>query len=203
VKRFELVRFSDGEVLVDYRSGAFFRVHGRKNRKWSELVAAEARMAEAPHRLLAQGIYLLHASAVNESAGVVAFCGASGAGKTTLARGQECIAEDLLVLEGTDVLVEAEARLRQWAHKGGPLRARSLLAHCTRRPLLSIAFLDAARRKGRRLRLAPLAPSEAFARLLTHSFAESGQPRIWRHIVAASRELARKVPCADATAPLL
>ena len=203
MKRFEIVRFSDGNVLVDYKSGAFFRVHGQAVRKWSEMIAVESRLAEAPHRLLAQGIYVLHASAVNESAGVVAFCGASGAGKTTLARGQRCIAEDLLVLQGTDVLVEAESRLREWARKGGSLRARSLLADCTRRPLLSIAFLDAARRKGRRLHLSPLPPSEAFARLLTHSFAESGKTRIWRHIVAHSRELARKVPCADATAPLL
>ena len=203
MKRFEVVRFSDAAVLVDYKSGAFFRVHGRVDRKWSEVMDAEARLTEAPHRLLAQGFYLLHASAVNESAGVVAFCGASGAGKTTLARGPRCIAEDLLVLQGTDVLVEAEVRLRTWAREGGALRGRTLLRDCTRRPLISIAFIDAARRQGSRLKLSPLAPSEAFARLLTHSFAESRQPRIWRHIVAKSRELAERVPCADAIAPLL
>lgn len=203
VRRFELVRFRDATILVDYRSGAFFRVHGNARGDWAGLISVQARLTEAPHQLLGQGFYVLHASAVDEAMGVVAFCGASGAGKTTLARGDRCISEDLVVMDGRAVLADAEARIREWATKTGPLRARTLLRGCRRRPLQSIAFLDAARRRGKRLRLSPLAPSEAFTRLLTHSFAESHDPRIWRRIVAASRKLAERVPCADATAPLL
>lgn len=204
MKRFELVRFSDGAVLVDYGTGAFYRVDGRARGDWARLLAVDARLVQVPHLVLAQGFFVLHASAVQEKGGIVAFCGASGAGKTTLARRRKrLVSEDLVVLDGLEVLVDAEPRLRAWATRGGPFRASSILRGSAREPLRSIAFVEVGRRAGARLRLNPLLPSEAFARLLAHSFAESGDRRIWRRIVAASRQLAAKVPCADATAPLL
>jgi hypothetical protein len=65
-----------------------------------------------PFTLHAQGLELLHGSAVLAADGVVAFCGSSSAGKSTLAytlgrRGHPVLADDAVLFEIADDRVEA------------------------------------------------------------------------------------------------
>jgi Coenzyme PQQ synthesis protein D (PqqD) len=120
----------------------------------------------APHLLALQHQPILHASAVQWGSGVLAFSGASGAGKTTLARlfaAEGClrVSEDLLLLsldQGTPgVLVHAEDSLRRWvAAKHEQLERQTSdelhvgdLADAVRgaaRPLHAVLLLDRTRR---------------------------------------------------------
>jgi hypothetical protein len=70
----------------------------------SELVEDAYRRRVLPFALQAQGRELLHASAVEMPMGAIAFCGASGAGKSTMAaalgdRGNPPVADDALLFE--------------------------------------------------------------------------------------------------------
>jgi hypothetical protein len=70
----------------------------------SELVEDAYRRRVLPFALQAQGRELLHASAVEMPLGAIAFCGASGAGKSTMAaalgdRGNPPVADDALLFE--------------------------------------------------------------------------------------------------------
>src|SRR5262249_21151056 len=111
----------------------------------------------APHVLALRGILVLHASAVLDAAGVLAFCGGSGQGKTTLARalaaaGRELIAEDLLVVRSAgdrpEVVAGAEVAIRAWAARhaaqlapGTRIATEDLLRVADRPPLSCGAIL--------------------------------------------------------------
>ena len=77
----------------------------------------------APRLLFLQGAAVLHSAACYASNGVVAFCGDSGAGKTTTARafdavGSRLLAEDMLVISTRSPLtvhVGGEQAIRRWA----------------------------------------------------------------------------------------
>ena len=114
------------------------------------------RRSVMPLALQASGYETLHASAVSTGAGVVAFCGERGAGKSTMAyalarRGFEQFADDTVVLSvrpgGVDALPlpvaprlrEASARFFGVTTEHSPLRSRSfaplpLVAVCALSP---------------------------------------------------------------------
>src|SRR5205823_4302033 len=90
--RFVLSCFGGEGVFLDLARGNLFLTDARQLLLWA-----------APHVLALSGHAVLHAAAVEASDGVVAFCGSSGRGKTTLAslladQGMPLVAEDLLVL---------------------------------------------------------------------------------------------------------
>lgn len=164
----------------------------------------------APHALTLQGQHLLHAAAVQSSAGVLAFCGPSGAGKTTLARmfaehDADLVAEDLVVLDLTGttpvVLLAAEAKLQDWARSQAPTFAAvghvqtptpALLTAGPRAPLRRISFPQRETGRGT-LGGAALGHTEALLLLLHNSFAELGSAEVWRHVWAGSCRLAAEV----------
>src|SRR5947209_5782137 len=80
----------------------------------------------APHLLALRGRFVLHASAVRRGDGVLALCGPSGVGKTTLARlfgerGLSGVSEDLvlLALDGAapEAVIGGEAGVRDWTER--------------------------------------------------------------------------------------
>ena len=90
-----------GVYLVDPDGRRILLAPGRiENWRWQRLVTAQV----IPAAALLQGLELFHASAVQLDGRVLAFAGASGAGKTTLAvslllAGGTFVADDVLALE--------------------------------------------------------------------------------------------------------
>ena len=100
----------------------------------------------APHLLALAGHYVLHASAVEWNGAILAFCGSSGVGKTTL-RGNwrnrtTALCPKTVLLPPADepepaAWKEGEAAVRAgWRprHPGWPLRAGSRRTNCWTRP---------------------------------------------------------------------
>ncbi len=174
-----------------------------------------------PHLLTLQRRPLLHASAVRRGDGVLAFHGASGAGKTTLAHrfvahGSPLISEDLVLLSLADgvpaAYVAGERAARHWVREQAARLERpgrveldaGGLAEAARGetlPLRELLFVAADRRAGATIEPRPLSHAGALVFLLRNSFAELEQPDIWREILAAMRAVVTTVPIHAATVP--
>jgi hypothetical protein len=173
---------------------------------WLRSLAAKA--------LSLQGVPVLHAAACVFGDRLIAFCGQSGAGKTTTARafaaaGRPLHAEDMVILDlaaAPRAHVGAEAALRSWvaAATAEVLRDPTAVIACatlpslvrtaTTIPITAALFLDRARRSGTDLRAEPLLPVECLPELLQSSFLGSARPDDWRAFVAANAAVARAVP---------
>ena len=136
--------------------------------------AAEAAVEEAllgPAFALAlarRGVFMLHASAVALSGGVIGFLGESGAGKSTLARllveageGVALAADDLLAIEGATALPHFPQL------KLGPAAMAGILGLQPRYPLLGLYELA----PGERVGIEDLPALSAAALLLRHTIA--------------------------------
>lgn len=171
-----------------------------------------------PHLLRLRNRSVLHASAVARANGVRAFCGSSGLGKTTLARGLarhgwQAIAEDLVVLElagdRPEVVRDGELALRTWAEKE-TVRLQADVAISTepldaifegpRLPLNKILFL---RRTASVLEIEEpsLGRADALVLLMENSFAELDRRDLWRQLWRENVCLASTVPMAHADLP--
>lgn len=167
----------------------------------------------APHLLALQGQIVLHASAVRQGSGVVALCGASGLGKTTLARlfaaaGKEVIAEDLVLLAlggaTPEVAVDGEPAIRRWAAShagdlvaGREIRTEELLrtaAGSNRAPLREVLFIQRTGLPTVALTRQPVGKADALVLLLENSFAELGVPHLWRRVWDGCCRLAAETP---------
>ncbi len=173
----------------------------------------------APHWLALASQEVLHAAAVRTEIGVVAFCGASGAGKTTLAgllaeQGHALVSEDLTLIvwdQGAPhALLEAEATIRAWAAEQSSILAAQgwiqtdgiqRAADGGRAPLRSVYFLKGERSSGTDIASKSLAPAQALVKLLQNGFAELGQPEIWQRLARASERLVRSVEMFSLTCP--
>lgn len=175
----------------------------------------------APHLLALRGRPVLHAAAVEEDGGVLAFAGASGAGKTTTARafaaaGATLVTEDLLILaDDGDVVTGAEAALRAWVvaqtgaqaaapTPGAEVDAEELAAVVLAGPTLPLRrmlLLDATRRAGGEFVIEKIPASDAMLALLGHSFGELEERRVWRDLATACRRIASTVDLRLTTAP--
>jgi hypothetical protein len=193
----------------------------RVSRRESELSsAASALLWAVPHLLTLQGQAVLHAAAVRQEDGVRAFCGGSGAGKTTFAacvarHGATPVSEDLLLLdlssEQPSVLLDAEPALRAWVTEAAAALERpgseqevtdlATLAGHRRAPLAEVVFLDIQRRTGDHLRRTPLPAAAAMESLLRNSFAELGCRDVWSHVFDLCYRLATRVPASNARVP--
>lgn len=105
----------------------------------------------------------LHACGVEFPWGGAVFLGASGVGKTTLARAI-CAAQAGTVMSD-DRIVVRESHGRFWMY-GTPWHGEGRYAVAGRTPLETVYFLKQARRMGARL----ISPAEATARLMACSF---------------------------------
>ncbi len=183
-------------------------------------VAACLRWA-TPHLLALHHQPVLHASAVRCTGGVRAISGASGAGKTTLARllarhGASRIAEDLVAIRvraGVPVVAaDFETRLRSWVEdRSRQLAALRLMKVSARElremvggpaePLVGVWFLDCTRRSGERLTAQHTTASEAAVLLLENGFAELGVRYAWAELLEVAAVAAQSVPVARVRVP--
>jgi hypothetical protein len=157
----------------------------------------------APKLLAQRGLTVLHASACLATDGLIAFCGLSGAGKTTTARafeaaGMDLFSEDLIVLspEWADsrpqALIGGESAAHTWARDAAyrskdrgelEIDCRDLLnlvvgSHSTI-PLARIIFVDASRRNGHAITTTPLKHSDALIQILISNFLGSVDRSSW------------------------
>lgn len=190
-----LLRFAD---LADFHVAS----DGRSVRVWPAPDTSEetTRFLFAnqvlPLALSRQGTLVFHASAVEIDAGAVAFMGASGRGKSTLAasfatHGRRFLTDDGMAVEPANDgprVVPSQPSLRLWDDSRDALldaatplapaldytsKSRFLagagLAHCDRAlPLRRVYFLGAGDSDA--IVFAPIAPGEALIELLRHSF---------------------------------
>jgi hypothetical protein len=172
----------------------------------------------APHLLLLRGLFVLHAAAVRVGGGVLAFGGSSGVGKTTLARcfaeqGPAPVAEDLVLVAfdrgAPEAVIGGEAVVRRWAADQGPRLAAGAAVPTAalteasrgeRAGLRELWFLERADTEPM-IRREPLTRADALVHLLQNSFAELGQPALWRELLVRNRRLVLNVPAFRACCP--
>jgi hypothetical protein len=172
----------------------------------------------APHVLLLRGTVVLHASAVQAATGVLAFCGGTGQGKTTLARslaaaGKELAAEDLLMVrfaaDRPEVIAGGEAAIRFWAERQARHLTRGIriatddLVRTADGPPLPFAAILFPRRDagGGQITHTALGCAEALVLLLENSFAEVCRRDLWQRLWDSHRQLAQRVPAHIAHLP--
>jgi hypothetical protein len=170
----------------------------------------------APKLLVLQGFTVLHASACVVEGGLVAFCGLSGAGKTTTARafseaGWTAFCEDLIVIETASLSTPrpaAHALGEEGAHSWARATARSqakvdvidcsglgktVVADRKTIPLRTALFLANDRRMGKDIVLAQATPDGALVHLMECSFLASSSPSSWRQLFESFAAIARTV----------
>ena len=172
-----------------------------------------------PHMAWLAGATVLHAAAVRLGHSVLALTGASGSGKSTLARllaGGDPLSDDLLFLRpgpgGPEAVLGGEAAARAWEARevarlvaGGEARLEAAdlaaIEAGASLPLAALWVLDAGRREGEAIALAPVPGAEGLGLLLEHSFGETGEPEVWRRIFEASAALHAAAPLLRAAVP--
>lgn len=173
-----------------------------------EPAVAEAYWRDAlPLVLHARGWEVLHASAVETSRGVVAFCGDSGAGKSTIAyalhrRGFPLWADDAVALDVTSPAIVArrlpfEVRLRPASAARFDLGARAVrladpaASRAAASPLAGLCLLE----RGSVASLRALAASAAYPRALAQAFCfQLGDPARKRLMLERYLALVARVP---------
>jgi len=178
-----LLRERGKEILLIDPSGRFVTRRGGSGSpelclKWA-----------APHMRMLRNRPVIHAASLRIGRDLVAFCGGTGSGKSSIHRsfreaaGIVKCSEDLLPLGGEPLMAEeaGEEAIRRWARENaarfergdrvdGPEEAGPTL-----QPLACVYFLDPARRTGRTISAEPLEPIDAFILHLRNSFAELGR----------------------------
>lgn len=176
-------------------------------------------LAISPKLLALRGHCVLHASAVLLGGEVLAFCGESGAGKTTTARslaqaGASLVCEDKLVIQTRGDRVEAvtgiEAMLLRWSQVAaetlltGAATSCPDLDHPDGRPPLpvrEIGFIDAARREGEEIVGVPLTPLAGAAGIFRNTFYGSDVSGDWARQLHLAGEVAHRIAGYDLTMP--
>ena len=162
---------------------------------------------------------MLHASAVAHDHQVLAFCGSSGRGKSTLAgrlaaHGMTPLADDLLVIalaaDRPEVVQRAKRTLRTCAEEQAALLRTSAEVSTDRldRPfegprltLGKVLFLHRIEAAFPEIVEQPLGRADALVRLLENSFAELDRPDLWRQLWEENGRLAASVPMVRADIP--
>jgi hypothetical protein len=170
------------------------------------------RHSALPLVLQALGGEVLHASAVLTARGVVAFCGASGSGKSTIAyglhrRGHGLWADDAVALGVSEAVITTvrlpfDVRLRpaSAALFGLGRRAARLVAGEAGRavePLVAVCVLDRGGPACGDVTVAPLRPSAALPAVLPHAYCFSLED------VARKRQMLRRYLALVARVPVL
>ncbi len=175
----------------------------------------------APKILAAQGLLVLHASSCQIGGALTAFCGASGAGKSTVARLLDAPetpkrTDELLVVSAGDGRAwghpEAEKEIYAWCAEAA--RALALqpdqpldcagLAQAAGQPAVPLArliFLDAGRRGAPAFETEPLPAAEALRDILLATFLGRQEAESLRRFVASGQALGALVRSERARAP--
>lgn len=177
----------------------------------------------SPKILALQGVFVLHASAVQSSQqGITAFAGESGAGKTTTARafasaGKPLICEDKLVLhpDGDRLLAFADAEA---ALESRLVELHSMLKHsrplswCDTRglrgilqgppvPIERVLVIDEGRRAGTTIETERMGETASLVAAFVNAFHGSSSVDEWRRQFASAATLIRTTPVFLATVP--
>lgn len=206
-------------ILLDGLAGYRFRPGSAAVRAVRQPGASNERVVDTfergilPFVLQASGVEVLHASAVLGASGVVALCGESGAGKSTVAAGlgrlghvvwgDDAVAFDVDRPQATAICLpfrtrlcpDAEAFLCGVGATAGADRAESPRPG-RRERLSAILILEAAGPEGVPPgEIASLEPDEAFSALLPHAYYfDAEPPRARRQTVLRYMRLASRVP---------
>jgi hypothetical protein len=216
----DLCTFSENKKLI-------FSIHVRD--KSLELCASPATLqaplvfyvrAIVPKLLALNDVPILHGAACRAPGSFVAFCGISGAGKTTTAlsfraAGATVVSEDLLVLSIGEAAVEVyetgEKAARDWAasaanrileQKRIGFAELSAVSRGPCRALTRIWFLDATRRSGDRFTLQALSPIDGLLLLLGNGFLATADPIRWRAFLRRCALIAKSTPMMAVTPPV-
>jgi hypothetical protein len=175
----------------------------------------------SPKVLAARGCLVLHASTCLRGRNLTAFCGLSGAGKSTVSRllgsrGWRKLADELLVVSAAGASAwghpEAEEHIYRWCAEGArtlqerpdlPLSAAGLMAAIDRpaTPLTSLTFLDARMRGSDSFETDLLTPIEALKDILLAMFLGRKEPAEIRSFFSRCRDFAAAVRCERARTP--
>ena len=155
-------------------------------------------LSVSPKLAALRGHFVLHASAALVNEGALAFCGVSGAGKTTIVRslvagGAKQVCEDKLVLRvgasGVEMILDAEERVWRWAEQSlddlwsGRAASCGALGELSTGPsvlLKEIGFISADQRAGDRIDGTALSVAGTAGRVFSNLFYGSDVPEIWR-----------------------
>jgi hypothetical protein len=183
-------------LLVVDEQGQFIRANRDALTNRPDLFAVL--LSVSPKLIALRGHFILHASAVVLANGVVAFCGESGAGKTTTARsmiraGATEVCEDKLIVRlasgNAEAVAGCETRLRSWVETvtrvlwdGGQARCDLLddLLVGPSTPLREIGFIAADRRSSAGLEAVSLSIAETAGHIFGNLFYGSAKPETWR-----------------------
>lgn len=178
-----------------------------------------ALQAIAPKLLALHDHVVLHASAVLMGGTIIAFCGESGAGKTTTARslqraGAKLVSEDKLVIRVQDrnaeALIGAEDAIRTWteAATAEMLRVREMRRDDLDRvdamqpfPISEIGFISAARRSGRFITAVDMTPLDTASATFRNAFYGTDLPDHWSRRLQSAAKLALTVRGYSLTLP--
>jgi hypothetical protein len=180
-----------------------------------EVVGDAYRGTALPMILQARGVEVLHASANLTERGVVAFCGASGTGKSTIAvglnhRGYEIWADDAVALGESGVVIPLpfRAHLRPTAAaffgamrkeaSGGEARKDGPAGRVasSREPLAAVCVLERVTDLADRVVVERLGPPAALRSVLAHAFCFSLQdPQCKRRMTEHYLQLVGRVAC--------
>jgi hypothetical protein len=175
-----------------------------------------------PKILFLQGLTVLHGSANVLPEGATAFCGISGAGKTTLGRafhaaGIPSIAEDLVIvsMRGPSPCVYrwGERVVHAWSERAAsslarrptePISCRDLHLQIPEEAvrLSALWFIDAHRRiDSDVMQLRVLEPIEGMTTLMANDFLGTAQSGGWRRYVKTARQLVERTTLLEASLP--
>jgi hypothetical protein len=177
----------------------------------------------APKLMFLQGAAVLHASACIVGDEVTAFCGVSGAGKTTTARafskgGWTLFSEDLIVIDPDSLTLgppraywRGEELAHAWSReaatraRAGEIECSDLLPHAVANgrtiAMADILFLGADRRNVRDITLARPSAGEALVLLLASNFLGSANASDWRTYFERSAAIVRTTNTFRASVP--
>jgi hypothetical protein len=178
---YELPHFSAALAMI-HRDGERVVIHETKQASVDR--AALVRFF-VPFAAALQGFVILHASAVGIDAHVVAFVGASGAGKSTIARslagqGLELIADDLLPIG------LAKGRISVFGSASN-VRLKGDL------PLSAVYFIERDPQLYQPT-FGQLTQQRSLLALLRHGFGEIGDTAVWRTQFSGYEQIALEVP---------
>lgn len=173
----------------------------------------------SPKLMALRGHFVVHASAVVLNGAIVAFCGESGAGKTTTARalvraGATPFCEDKLVLQDVNGVAAglggSEERIQVWTEAAANKLASGSAASCVELdgapgdrcvPLGEMGFIDVSRRAGESIDPVPLTSLEVASAIFRNSFYGSDAPEDWIRRLRNAASVARRIHAYDLEMP--
>ena len=224
---YQIAPFGDGyDLMVEGTTRLRVSADGRSIRSLPDPSMRESQLYEyvrsvAPKILFLRGAGVVHGAACLTTRGLLAFCGESGAGKTTTVRafveaGARPISEDLLVLASgspLSIFANGEKAVHGWARAAAERLfalpdqdmptddLEKALAGDTL-PIDRIWMIAADRRTANeRLVPSPIGATEALVAIIATFFLGAASADGWRRFLALTAQISTGVPVFDTRVP--